>query len=100
MKQSEKSVIYFDVYMLVVAAFLLFIPATFTSWVGFPPPGDPLWVRVCGIFMVIFAYLGICSCRRGLREFLVWTIHGRLFASAFFTPRSSSCASVTRSYVA
>ncbi len=84
MPNSGKSLVAFDIYMIVLGVVLLIEPDWFLRLFGLPLEGQ-IWLRVIAVLLFIFAYMGISAARKDMTEVIHWTIHGRLSATVLFT---------------
>lgn len=83
MSKSAKSLFVFSIYSMMLGTSLMVKPNLIFGWVGLPATHE-VWVRVAG--MLLFA-LGIYYClaaRRGLTEFIGWTVYTRSSVVLFF----------------
>lgn len=87
MSRAALSVLAFGIYLASGGLLLLLVPERLCDLLGLRPPGDPLWVRLSGMFFLDLAYYCIKAALDEQRTFLRWTVTTRpltfLFIGSF-----------------
>lgn len=86
MSAPAVSVLVHGLYLTVLGAALVLVPNLVLSLLGLPEATD-VWVRVTGALTFLLGYYYIQAARKGVIEFMRWTVVARsifaLFSSAF-----------------
>jgi hypothetical protein len=78
MSKAARSVLVFGVYLIFLGVTLIGVPDVLLAVFGFPATGE-VWIRVVGMLVLCLAFYYIQAARRGLRDFLQWTVYVRVF---------------------
>ena len=83
MTRAQTSAYVFGGYLLVLGLGVFAFPAPLFAPFGFAPPAD-FWVRVIGVPVFILGWYYVHAARANVREFMRWTVVGRLFPAPAF----------------
>jgi hypothetical protein len=87
MSPAAFSVFVFGIYLASGGLMLLLAPEELCHFLGLSPPGDPLWVRLNGMFFLDLAFYCIKAAIDGHKAFIRWSVTTRpltlLFLGAF-----------------
>ncbi len=77
MDHAQRSMLVFGTYLNLVGIGLLVAPELLLAPLGFAPATD-FWVRVIGVPVLILGTYYVRAARADNREFMRWTVTGRL----------------------
>ena len=87
MSPAALSVLAFGIYLASGGLLLLLVPEWSCRSIGLSPPGDPLWVRLSGMFFLDLAFYCIKAAIDENKVFIRWSVTTRpltiLFLGAF-----------------
>jgi hypothetical protein len=87
MSPAAFSVLVFGIYLASGGLLLLLVPEGLCHCLGLSPPGDPLWVRLSGMFFLDLAFYCIKAAINEHKAFIRWSVTTRpltlLFLGAF-----------------
>jgi hypothetical protein len=83
MSGPARSLLVFGIYVAVLGVLLLLFPNLLLRIFGLPPTNE-IWIRLNGMFVICFAYYYIQTARRGLTDFIRWTVWGRAAVIVYF----------------
>jgi hypothetical protein len=84
MKQSEKSMIVFSVYLLIIGATIMIAPDFSLGVFGLEPSQDN-YVRVMGVFLLYLAFFYFMSGWRRIGDFILLTVYARCAVIIYIT---------------
>ena len=86
MSQPAKSMFVFGIYLVALGAIVLIAPNLLLSLFGVPATSE-VWIRIVGTLVLYLAFYYIQAARKGLTDFMRWTIYTRssliVFLAAF-----------------
>lgn len=86
MNAPAKSILVHGLYLAILGAALMLLPNLVLGMLGLPEATD-VWVRVTGALTFLLGYYYIQAARKGVTEFMRWTVVARstfaLFSLAF-----------------
>src|SRR5437773_5525752 len=83
MNKSAKSLFVFGIYSLMLGITLMVIPNLLFALVGIPATHE-VWVRVAGMLLFALGIYYTLAARKGLTEFIKWTVYTRASVVFFF----------------
>jgi hypothetical protein len=87
MSRPARSVLVFGVYLAIGGVPLIAVPHTTCRVLHLRPPGDTIWVRLCGALFLDLAYYCIRAALGEQQAFLRWSVTTRpwtiIFLGAF-----------------
>jgi hypothetical protein len=81
--RAAKSLFVFGVYVGGLGLALLLVPNPLLRAFGAEPTGE-VWIRVNGMFIVCLSFYYVQAARRGLTDFIRWTVWGRGAVIVYF----------------
>ncbi len=82
MSKSATSVFVFAIYIFLLGPVLLLIPEIFLKLISFPE-ADGLWIRVCGMLLIILGAYYLQAARNELTAFFTVCAYGRISVLGF-----------------
>jgi hypothetical protein len=76
--KAGQSVLVFGVYLIFLGAILVAVPNLLLGLFRLPATAE-VWIRVVGMLVLCLAFYYIQAARRGLGDFLRWTVYARCF---------------------
>jgi hypothetical protein len=83
MSRAAVSILGFGVYLAVGGLLLLLMPREVCSLLHLRPPGDTMWVRLCGMFFLDLAFYCIQAALADERTFVRWSVRTRPLTIVF-----------------
>jgi hypothetical protein len=83
MSRPAVSILGFGVYLAAGGLLLLLIPRELCSILHLRPPGDTMWVRLCGMFFLDLAFYCIQAALSDQRTFMRWSVKTRPLSIMF-----------------
>ena len=96
MSPAALSVLVFGVYLASGGLLLLLVPEGLCRCLGLSPPGDPLWVRLSGMFFLDLAFYCVKAAIDENEAFIRWSVTTRPSPSC---SSGRSWPSVTRTQI-
>lgn len=78
MSKAAKSVLVFGVYLALLGVTLVAVPNVLLGVFAMPATSE-IWIRVVGVLVLCLAFYYNQAARRGLTDFLQWTVYVRCF---------------------
>ena len=83
MSRPAVSILAFGVYLAGGGVLLVLMPREVCSLLHLRPPGDTMWVRLCGAFFLDLAFYCIQAARSDQRTFMRWSVKTRPLSIMF-----------------
>jgi hypothetical protein len=83
MSKAATSVLVFGVYLALLGVTLVIVPNVLLGVFAMPATGE-IWIRVVGVLVLCLAFYYTQAARRGLNDFLQWTVYVRCFVFVSF----------------
>jgi hypothetical protein len=83
MSRAAVSILGFGIYLAGGGLLLVMIPRELCSLLHLRPPGDTMWVRLCGMFFLDLAFYCIQAARDDERTFIGWSVKTRPWTIVF-----------------
>ncbi len=83
MKASDRSILVFGVYLVLIGVVLLLVPNVLLRLFLFEPTGEP-WIRVLGVVSTALGYYYIAAAKAHAVAFFTATIRGRVWVFLAF----------------
>jgi hypothetical protein len=74
MTPAAISMLAFGAYLAGGGVLLLFVPEQLCTFLGLRPPGDSLWIRLCGMFFLYSAYYCFQAAHSEQNDFIRWSV--------------------------
>jgi hypothetical protein len=83
MSRPAVSILGFGVYLAAGGLLLVLMPRELCSLLHLRPPGDTMWVRLCGMFFLDLAFYCIQAALSDERTFVRWSVRTRPLTIVF-----------------
>jgi hypothetical protein len=83
MSRPAISILAFGIYLAVGGVLLLVVPRELCRFLHLRPPGETMWVRLCGMFFLDLAYYCVRAAREEERPFMRWSVGSRHLTIVF-----------------
>ena len=83
MSKAATSVLAFGAYLALLGVTLVVVPNVLLGVFAMPATGE-IWIRVVGVLVLCLAFYYTQAARRGLNDFLQWTVYVRCFVFVSF----------------
>jgi hypothetical protein len=84
MRQAEKSLFVFGIYLSGLGVVLLLFPNSLLRFFEAPPTNE-VWIRINGMFIICLAFFYVQAARHGLTTFIRWTVWARVAVIFYLT---------------
>jgi hypothetical protein len=83
MSAAGRSLFVFGIYMMILGILMVVVPNVLLGVLGLPSTSE-VWIRVAGMLVIIIGFYDLQAGRKGLNDFLLWSIIARTSVILFF----------------